>query len=201
MKILFPISLILTSIIIFFFITNPFYKNVKELKNDVSIYNNALSSAKELQNKRDSLLEEYRNVRQEDKNRLNSFLPDTVNNIRFILEIERIANLHGMPLKNIKFESKDLPENQSEDQSNEMVASSDEMVLDPKSYGVFPIEFVTEGSYDSFLFFLKDLEYNLRLMDIKQVSFLVPDPILEKDSKVDPNIYNFMLKVDTYWLK
>lgn len=204
MKILFPISLIFTSIIIFFLITNPLYKDTKSLKSDVAIYNNALTNANDLKDKRDALLEKYRNIKQEDKDRLNTFLPNTVNNIKFILEIERIANLHGMPLKDIKFDSSKLPENQNNNQDPSMVISGEEIIIDNKPYGVFPVEFITEGSYDAFLSLLKDLEQNLRLMDIKEISFVIPevsDDTNTSGDKINPNIYNYMIKVDTYWLK
>lgn len=202
MKTLFPISLILTSIILFFLVINPFYKDVKQLKADVSVYKGALDNANVLKDTRDSLLEKYRNIKEEDKTRLNNFLPNTVNNIKFILEIERIANLHGMPLKNIKFEDKDLPENQVENTGDAMIIPSDEITV-AKPYGVFPIEFVTEGDYASFLSFLEDLELNLRLMDIKEISFTVPEKSTTSsvDNTINPNIYNYIVKVDTYWLK
>lgn len=202
MKILFPISLIFTAIIIFFLVTDPLYKDVKQLKTDISTYDTALSSANDLKDKRDVLLEKYRNIKQEDKDRLNVFLPNTVSNIKFVLEIERIANLHGIPLKDIKFDGKNLPENQDNVQPEGTVVLSEEEILSSKPYGVFPIEFITEGNYESFLLFLKDLELNLRLMDIKSVSFTVPDDSASKSGDTtDPNVFNFIIKVDTYWLK
>lgn len=200
MRIFFPISLILVSIIIFFLVVDPLYGNVKQLRSDVSVYNKALDNATNLQKTRDALLEKYRNIKQEDKDRLAKFIPNTVNNINFILEIEQVANLHSMPLKNIKFDDKNLPENQKEEntEGNTLLSIESE---DNLPYGTFPIEFITEGRYDSFLSFLKDLEINLRLMDIKEVSFLVPQITDKSGAGYDPNIYSYTLKVDTYWLK
>ena len=202
MKILFPISLIFTSIIVFFLITDPLYKDVKQLKIDMSTYDSALLSANDLKDKRDALLEKYRNIKQEDKDRLEVLLPNTVSNIKFVLEIERIANLHGIPLKDIKFDGKNLPENKDVTEAENAIVLSEEEVLSYKPYGIFPIEFATEGNYESFLSFLKDLELNLRLMDIKSISFTVPDETAGAGGATsDPNVYNFIIKVDTYWLK
>ncbi len=199
MKILFPISLILTSILLFFFIVNPFFDDIKSLKTDISIYNNALDNSTSLQKERDLFLEKSRNVSAKDRERLNSFLPDTVNNIKFILEIEKIANINEMPLRNIKFEDKPKVEDKIQSSNNNMIVSND--ILDYKPYGVFPVEFITEGNYGNFLNFLEDLERNLRLMDIKSVSFIVPDPISKSGNGFDPNIYSYKLNVETYWLK
>ncbi len=197
MKIFFPISLILISIILFFLVVNPLYNNIQLLSKDVSIYNKALDNSTILQRERDSLLEKYRNISQKDKYRLNNFLPDSVNNIKFILEIEQIANLHGMPLKDIKFEDKKQEKVVSS--GNNMIVSNNN--LNSHAYGVFPVEFITEGKYNSFVLFLKDLEHNLRVMDIKSISFIVPKPVAKLANGVDPNIYSYKLNVDTYWLK
>lgn len=198
MKILFPVSFILISIILFFLIVDPLYNDVSQLKEGVATYNLALNNSKELQKTRDNLLEKYRNISVEDKDRLGKFLPSTVDNIKFILEIEQIANIHRMPLKNIKFE-----EVKGEDKkiipAGNMIISNDSM--DTLPYGTFPVEFVTEGDYGSFVLFLKDLERNLRIMDIKSISFKVPQSLSKQDNFYDPNIYSYTLKVDTYWLK
>jgi len=196
MKLIIPIVLILISIATFIFGVNPLYKDVAVLKTDIAVYNKALSSSTELQKTEDNLITAYNEIKQSDKDRLNNFLPNSVNNIQFILEIERIASLHNMPIKDIKFES--VKKDATPTNTNTIV-SEDTTVRLP--YGVFPIEFSTEGSYDSFVLFLKDLEYNLRLADVKSVSFTVPDPNIKAAVGVDPNVYQYSVKVETYWLK
>ena len=155
----------------------------------------ALDNSKELQEMRDGLVDKYKNIKKDDKDRLEHFLPSTIGNIELILEIEKIANLNGMPVKDIKFQApKTISE---EDSQNQVIDENDPSQYLP--YGIFPMEFIVEGSYDSFLLFLNDLEHNLRLVDIKSVSFEIPD-----DTKKDlgnPNIYSYTLKIETYWLK
>ena len=81
-----------------------------------------------------------------------------------------------------------------------MVVASDPSSSRP--YGIFPIEFTTEGNYETFTAFLKDIEHNLRLVDVKSIGFTVPPPPDPKATVyVDPNIYTYTLKVETYWLK
>jgi hypothetical protein len=196
MKIILPILLILISIVVFIFGVNPWYKDVTALKADILVYNKALSSSTELQKTEDSLITSYNEIKQVDKDRLSNFLPNSVNNIQFILEIERIASLHNMPVKNIKFES--VKKDATPTNANTIIS---EDTAAQKEYGVFPIEFTTEGTYASFLPFLKDLEYNLRLADVKSVSFTVPDQSIKAVAGVDPNVYQYILKVETYWLK
>ena len=196
MKLIFLILLIVLSVLTFIFGVNPLYKKVGVLKADITLYNEALNNSTDLQKRQDSLLQDYNAIREEDKDRLNNFLPSAVNNIQFILEVERIANLHNMSVKDIKFEA--IKKNDTPVDPNTIVA---EVVKDTRPYGVFPIEFTTESDYATFVLFLKDLESNLRLMDIKSISFSVPDATIKTVVGANPNIYTYTLKVETYWLK
>jgi hypothetical protein len=203
MRLILPISFIIIAVILFFVVVDPLYGDVKQLKTEVATYNIALNNSTELQKTRDSLVEVYKNIKIEDKERLSHFLPSTINNIELILEIEKIANLHGLPIKNITFESTN-PENQ--DPANTAGTSNTVVVAennpsDYLPYGVFPMDFIVEGKYDTFLAFLNDLEHNLRLVDIKSISFTVPSPVTSLTDKTNPNIYSYTLKVETYWLK
>jgi hypothetical protein len=196
MKFILPILFIIISVLAFIFGVNPLYQKVLILRGDIALYNEALNSSTELQNKQESLLGAYNQIKQEDKDRLNSFLPDGVNDIQFILEVERIANLHNMPIKDIKFQAvkkDDTPTN-----PNTIVSAA---AKDTSLYGIFPIEFTTDANYADFVLFLKDLEYNLRLADVKSISFTVPDASIKTIDGADPNIYHYTLDVETYWLK
>lgn len=183
---------------VFIVFTDPIYADVRNLKTEVTTYNTALSNSTELQKTRDSLIEIYKNVTNEDKNNLEHFLPNTIGNIPLILEIEKIANLYGMPIKDIKFETKSLEEGIV---NKDTTVIAEKAPVDYLPYGVFPMEFVIEGKYDTFVSFLKDLERNLRLVDVKSISFAVPAAPTGNTSTINPNIYSFTLKIEIYWLK
>ena len=202
MRFLFPLSFVLISIVLFFSIVDPLYKETSRLRSDVSTYNTALGNSTELQKARDSLVDTYKNIKPVDKERLEHFLPNTVNNIKFILEVERIANIHSMPIRNIKFDPQKVQDTKiTANGATSTVVIASNNPSDARPYGVFPIEFTTEGTYDQFSLFLKDLEYNLRLVDVKSVSFVVPPPQAKPGEGQDPNVYTYTLKVETYWLK
>jgi hypothetical protein len=202
MRLILSITFIVVAVALFFVAVNPIYSDVKVLRTDVATYNTALSNSTELQQTRDSLVEIYKNIKKEDRDRLSHFLPSTINNIELILEIEKIANLHGLPIKNISFDTKNTEKkSESSAASEEMVVAAEEDPSDYLPYGVFTMNFVIEGKYDSFLVFLNDLEHNLRLVDIKSVSFTVPVPSANPTDTTNPNIYSYKLEVNTYWLK
>jgi len=199
MKLIYSISSLIIAGVLFFVFVDPLYGEVKQLRTDVATYNTALNNSTELQKTRDSLLEVYKNVKTEDKDRLEHFLPSTIGNIELILEIEKIANLHGMPIGDIKFDTKNLESQDGTVTPDTVVAESDPSAYLP--YGIFPMEFIIEGRYDTFVSFLKDLEHNLRLVDVKGISFIVPSPTLNQADTTSPSIYKYTVKVETYWLK
>jgi Tfp pilus assembly protein PilO len=207
MKFISSILFIIISIVLFFIFIDPTYGEIRQLRTDVATYNTALNNSTELQKTRDSLIETYKNVKTEDKDRLAHFLPSTIGNIELILEIEKLANLHGMPIGNIKFDTKSLespntttgtPSGTTTDTSNVVVAETSPE--DSLPYGIFPMQFIIEGKYDTFVAFLKDLEHNLRLVDIKSISFDVPPPNPPGET-TDTSIYTYTVGVETYWLK
>lgn len=200
MKLISSISFIIIAVVLFFVVIDPLYGDVNQLKTDVATYNTALNNSTDLQKTRDSLIEIYKNVKIEDKDRLSHFLPSAIGNIELILEIEKIANLHGMPIGNIKFDTKNLEsQNGANATGSVVVAANDPNASLP--YGIFPMEFIIEGKYDTFVAFLKDLEHNLRLVDINSIIFDVPQAVITTGNTTDSNIYSYTLKVQTYWLK
>ena len=193
MKILFPIISIVAIICTFIFVINPYYQDVSSLNTEIAVYNTGLDNSTNLLKTEDALIKSYNEITDSNKERLDNFLPNSVNNIQFILELERMGNVHNMPVKDIRFEP--IKTNIT---GNTIVSS---VSSDNKPYGVFPFEFTTEGKYDQFILFLKDLETNLRLVDVKSISFTVPDYNGKIVSGTDPSVYKYSVKVETYWLK
>lgn len=197
MRLFLPISLIIVSIILLVTIVNPYYKDVSSYNEAITAYNLAIDSSSALQKTQDSLIEKYKNIKKDDKDRLDHFLPNTVNNIKFILEIEKIASIHNLQIMNTKFRS-DQPF------SGDATAGKTSTTLAGSSntlYGIFPLEFTVDADYNTFLSFLKDLELNLRLIDVQTISFSVPASATKTVGGTDPNIYSYSLNVQTYWLK
>lgn len=206
MRNLFPIILIGIAIGIFFFFGKPFYTNVQNLRAEVSQYNGALANSTELEKTRDSLLEIYNNkISPEEKARLDRFLPNTANNIELILEIQKITDSYNLPLKNIKFDSAVISQSSQNAKAVQPVAQPTTQAGKTESvlpYGIFNLEFETQGDFETFTALLRDLDRNLRTINIKAISF---SPVTADKSKTgvvqNSNLYNFDLKVETYWLK
>lgn len=213
MRNLFPIIFIIISIVLFFTVVNPMYSKAKKVKSDVSVYNTALTNATKLQKTRDDLVKNYHNVTDSDKIKLDHFLPNTVDNIQLILQIQNIATAHGLVLKNIKFDSASDSGKTTENQNqampaNNVTANAATNAANNLPYGTFDISFSVDARYEDFISFLKDLETNIRLVNVKNISFNVPAPTDKNTTRssggeapLDPSIFTYTLKVQTFWLK
>jgi len=136
-------------------------------------------------------------------------LPDNVNNIRLILEIEQIAAPYGMTLSNVSYDSPDVvisgattsktPGAVSSTPTQAVVGGSASL-QQPKDYGTFNLSFSTSGTYDNFINFTKDLESNLRLVDISTVTFS-SDASSQNSKTNSAEAYTYNFKIKTYWLK
>ncbi len=200
MKSIFPIICIVLGLALFFLFVRPLYSDVSVIRTDIKTYNVALDNSKDLQLTRDALLATYKSISVTDKERLLKFLPNGVDNIGLILEIEQIAKSHNMTLKDIRFDTEKPGTAQAKSNSSVAIKANDPTAS--KTYGVFPFEFTTEGSYDDFVVFLKDIERNLRVVDVKSVSFTVPPRTTTKNPDgPNPDIFSYTLDIETYWLK
>lgn len=183
MKSIFPYIFIALSVGLFLVFVRPIYKDIKLLREDVTAYNLALTHSTDLQKVRDDLASKYSNITPANKERLAHFLPNSVDNIQLMLELEKMASARGMTLKNITFAP----------------PQGEESTVGANKYGTFDLQFRTQASYETFVLFLKDLERNLRQIDVQLVTFSVSDA--SKQILLDPNVYEFTLKIKTYWLK
>lgn len=182
-----PIVLIVAAIALFFGYTNPLYQSTQTLKEQSGQYNDAISNATELQRVRDSLRETYNTFSANNLTRLEKFLPDSVNNVRLIIDISALASRYGITLKNIKLNS--TTATAIVDNTNS--GSSAVAIYDPQKYGTYQMSFSVNSSYKNFVQFLRQLESSLRLVEVQSVTF----------TSSDTDMYQFDIGLQTFWLK
>jgi len=226
MRFLFPLLLIVVGIGGFFLITSPIYDDITALQAEAEVYNQALENSANLQKERDRLTTKYNSFKPEDLNKLNKMLPNTVDNIQLILEIQEEAAKRGIIVKNVEFEPEQFvdqglqdaatspnatPTPASNTASGQAAAAGQTpataarnragrtaSVDDNKDYETFELEFSVEGSYDDFVAFMELMERSLRLIDINTISFTPGTS--EKDKKYT-DTYKYLFRINTYRLK
>lgn len=194
-----PIILIGIALTTFFVIANPIYNDISALKMTGASYNEALDNSKALENERDKLTAKYNSINVDNLTKLQKLLPENVDNIRLILEIEQIALPYSMVLKDVKY---NVVDKKADPANTTLVQGGNAINGTPKDYGIFDLEFSTTGTYENFISFTKDLERNLRIVDISSVSFSSNTVNVGVNPNVNsPEVYKYNFKIKTYWLK
>ena len=202
-----PIILIVLAVSVFVVFTDPFYNDINSLKTTIATYNSALDNSKALGDERDTLTAKEGKMNENDLAGLDKFLPDSVDNIRLILEIGQIAAPYGMVLKDVKYDATtDTSTGTTTATTGTVVQGGGVVQSTPKDYGTFNLEFSTSGSYSNFINFTKNLESNLRIVDISSISFssdsTTTTTVVGTGAKAaSPDIYTYDFKIKTYWLK
>lgn len=182
MKTLLPVLFVVIAGGIFFGFIDPAYSRVKELRAEEETFDAALSRSRELQEVRDQLLSRYNTFSPTNLERLEKLVPDTVDNVRLILDLDGIAARYGTRVRNVSLETGD---GRAARGKGGQIGESD------ARYGSLSMSFSVAGSYDDFRAFLLDLEQSLRLADVVSISF----------SSAASGIYEYQVGLKTYWLK
>lgn len=188
-KVIFPTLMLLGSIGLFVFFTNPTYTALQNANKTSDAYDQALNNSKELLKVRNDLTEKYNNLARSDRDRLLKLMPDNVDNIRLIIDIENIALKYGMKPKDVKYDARTAKAAVGQIQP----ATPEESIRSQKDYGSFQLEFSVTGTYQNFLNFIKDIEKSLRLVDIESISF--------QSSDSGNTALKYSVRIKTYWLK
>ena len=187
------------AIAIFFFYTKPTYDNAHALQGLITEYNQALDKASELQSLKQSLLSRYNSFDPSDIERLHKLLPDHVDNVRLVLDLDNMAQKYGLALQNVVVGTA-VPE----------TAAAIGAIGGSQSYDSLTFKFATEGSYEAFVHFMEDLEKSLRIVDLASLSMSSVGAAGSADASVAKNAknspppelrYKFEVTVRTYWLK
>ncbi len=181
MRQIMPIIFILAAIALFFFYTNPQFQGLKLNIADQSKIVEANDKAAKLRAVRQSLTDDRKKIAQEDVDKIVKMLPDGVENVGLIIDIDNIASKYGMRIRNTKVN----------DGSSGKATSAAIAGPDSKKHGTISLSFSVASTYENFLAFLKDLEASQRLVDVTALTFTS-----NKEGR-----YEFNVTLQTYWLK
>jgi len=180
-RIIIPTGLIIAGVALFILFTNPHFQNVQTLSAQNASYDDALNKAQQLHALRDQLLATQASFSDDDLTKLSHVLPDNVDNIRLIIDINNIASRHNLTLSDVQLGDTSGASGQN---SSLAVGPSGSAI------GTVEVGFSVSASYSDFLAFEEDLEHSLRIIDVDQISFTT--------GPGDLNLYKFEIR--TYWL-
>ena len=139
---------------------------------------------------RDVLLDSINRMTKEDLRRIDQSLPQGRNSAELLKFFENLSGRSGLVLKNIDFTEKVETKKEASGQPKPGGAVS---IPQPKSASPtkeLPINFSLLGSYESFKAFLGGLERNMRIMDVKSITF---------SSAGTGGIFTILMQAKTYY--
>ncbi len=175
-KLLLPLILFGLSFSAFFWYIQPTYAEIQEIQSEVSQYDATLDKVAQLQQIRDDLLSTYNSIQSRQLDRLNKMLPDAVDTVKFLIELDEVAASHGMSVQDISFNK--TPNSQSGESGNS------------GQYNTIEAVFNVSGPYEDMLSFMRDIERSARLIDLQNVN-------VSTNQDGGENQYQFTLQ--TYW--
>lgn len=178
-----PIVLILIAIGLFAGYINPVYATkIIPLKAEIQQYDSTLAAAADFNKKEAQLATERNSIPTESIQRLETYLPDGVDNVQLILDLNALAAKSGMQLSNFDIQNSAASSN----------ASSGALPLQAGGRTIDSLDLTVKatGSYSAFRTFLAGLEQSLRPMDIVQMTL--------SDSQTGVYTYNITFRI--YWL-
>lgn len=187
------IALILSGAL-FFFYTQPAYDKTQAIRAQIQEYNAALEKAAQLQQLKQQLLSKYNAFNPQDLDRIQKMLPDHVDNIRLILDMDSMATTHGMTLSNV-----DVSGNTMRGQNQQTVTA---LGASNQKYDMLTIKFDVESTYQDFQKFLADLQASLRIVDLVALSIQQSGGSrVPQGGTISEPLYHFGISLRTYWLK
>lgn len=190
---------------IFFWYTKPAYDGVQETQATIVQYNAALDKAAELQKLKQQLLSKFNTFSPTDLDRLQKALPDHVDNVRLILDLDSLAGRYGLALQNVDVTSSAAASSKSQTVVGAIGASN-------QKYESLTLTFGTTATYAQFVQFLTELESSLRIVDLVSLTVAadtgtnaVPSNPTAAASKIPRTagepLYVYNITLRTYWLK
>ncbi len=180
-----PILIIVIAIGAFVGYIQPTYsKGVVPLQAQITQYDNTLTAAEDF-NRREAELATQRNaIPQDAVARLVAFLPDGVDNIQLILDLNALAGRSGLRLSNFDIKGGDTGTESTPVSGTSPLESASSLVEH------IDISFVASGTYSQFRTFLDGIERSLRPLDVVQLTI----------TDAPSGIYTYNLTLRIYWL-
>jgi len=191
MRYVVSVILLLASVATYYFFIQPFSAEVDLLKIKKETLDSSLSQLRELSQLRDELLLRYNSIAAEDLERMQKAMPKTPSEGLLMLEIQKLATQNGLSLKSI-----DITESAA---SASRVGQTVITAEAAKPYSSIQSSLQLAGSYEGFRLFLGDIEKNLRIIDVADITFGSGSSRVDEGS-IEAG-YQFLVRISSYFQK
>ncbi len=154
-------------------------------------YDIAIKNADALRDTRDKILKKYNNIEQKDREALDKIIPNTVDNIRLIIDLKDIADGNNLALRNIKATASPTAQKSIAPVAPPTTKANAKNLLPTPTLDTVSVSFNVTAPYQQFISFMRDLESSLRIMDLTHLTVSVNSS----------GVYEFGVELKTYWLR
>lgn len=182
---LLPLALIIGAIAVVFSYIQPTNDGqIATLKTEIKDLDTALAAARDFKGKELELTRQRAELPQNELTRLGAYLPDNVDNVQLIVDLNALGDRSGVALSGFNIigdvEAQAVPDANSA-LSLETANPIDSILLTVSA----------NGTYNAFRTFLAGLESSLRQLDVVELAV--------QDS--DTGVYTYNLTLRLYWLR
>lgn len=162
-----PVILIIIAVGLYFTYISPTYTNkILPLKAEIARSDAALVAADDFKQKEAQITNERSAIPADGITRLNAYLPDGVDNVQLVLDLNALAARSGISLSNFKIKDNAVTNISAapSTQPSQGVLSTGGKVSDSLDLSV-----TATGTYGAFRSFLFGIEHSLRPLDITEM--------------------------------
>lgn len=191
-KAILSIIFIGASIMIFTLYVRPTYDQIQDNRALVAGFDEALAKTREIQELKNSLLSRYNLFAGNNLERLQKMLPDHVDNVRLVLDMDGIASKYNIRIQNVEVQS--TPDGRTD--RNSIILNGG--VAENRPYRSLNLQFEVLATYDDFVLLMRDLETSLRIVDLTSLSVRPRNDVASAGTSAP--LYSFGVSLRTYWL-
>jgi hypothetical protein len=181
-----PVVLIVLALLIFVGYINPTYtKVILPLEAQIKQYDSTLAAANDFNQKEAELASARSAIPADSIARLQAYLPDGVDNVQLILDLNALAAKTGITLSNFTITSTNGSGPAPDQSAGALPLSAGGQPTDS-----IDVTVTAAGTYSAFRTFLDGIEQSLRPLDLMQMTLT--------DSANGIYTYNFTFRI--YWL-
>ena len=181
-----PFLALFVAVGIFFAYVNPTWSgSIADTKAAIALDDQALAAANQYAAQQNTLASARAAIDPANLSRLNAFLPDSVDNVGLILDLNALAARSGLSLSNVDVVS----DNAAAAQNGTSAAVPSATAVNP--VGSISLSLSAVGTYAALQTFLSGIERSARLLDIQD--------LVVKGS--DTGVYTYQMVLRLYWLR
>jgi Tfp pilus assembly protein PilO len=193
---------------------SPAYTKTQATLAEAAQYTEANSKVREVEELRAALSAKYNQLSPQNLARLQSFLPDHVDNVKLVLDMDGIAARRGIRIGNVSARKEEDVKAGTQTSSPAPSLALTSAALDVQKYKALVLDFTVVASYNDFILFMRDLEQSLRVVDLVTLKMSASAPqngisnipvelrgiAGAQLAKPAVDEYQYTVSIKTYWL-